>query len=330
MSSPDDKLSAEERLIAHYFKPIATHPGALGLADDAAFVTPPPGHDLVLKTDGAIAGVHFFPEDDASTVARKVLRMNLSDIAAKGARPLGFLVSVALPRDIDMAWVERFAQGLKADAEAYACPLFGGDTDKTPGPITISVGMFGVVPTGTMVRRAGARPGDLIFVTGTIGDAALGLKLRLGADWQLDAAQREHLLSRYLLPQPRNAAAEAVRTHCSAAMDVSDGLAGDLTKLARVSGVAATVEAAKVPLSGGARAAIAADPAMLETALTGGDDFEILCTVPPDRAAGFRAAAQTAGVAVTEIGTIAVGEGARFLDAQGVPLAFQRLSFSHF
>ncbi|MCK9915148.1 thiamine-phosphate kinase [Microbacteriaceae bacterium K1510] len=328
--SDDDKLSAEERLIAHYFKPIATHPGALGLADDAAFVTPPPGHDLVLKTDGAIAGVHFFPEDDASTVARKVLRMNLSDLAAKGAKPLGFLVSVALPRDIDAAWLESFARGLHADAEAYACPLFGGDTDKTPGPITISVGMFGIVPTGTMVRRAGAKPGDLVFVSGTIGDAALGLKLRLGADWKLDAAQREHLLSRYLLPQPRNALAEAVRTHCSAAMDVSDGLAGDLTKLARVSGIAAAIDAARVPLSDAARAAITADPAMLETALTGGDDFEIVCTVPPDRAASFRAAAQTAGLLVTEIGVISAGEGTSFRDAKGAPLAFQRLSFSHF
>jgi len=328
--SSDDKLSAEERLIAHYFKPIATHPGALGLADDAAFVTPPPGHDLVLKTDGAIAGVHFFPEDDASTVARKVLRMNLSDLAAKGAKPLGFLVAVALPRDIDAGWLKSFAAGLRADAEAYGCPLFGGDTDKTPGPITISVSMFGTVPTGTMVRRAGAKAGDRIFVSGTIGDAAVGLKLRLGGAWPLTAVQRAHLLSRYLLPQPRNALAEAVRAHCSAAMDVSDGLAGDLTKLARVSGVAATVEVAKVPLSDAARAAIAAQPALLETALTGGDDFEILCTVPSDRAASFRAAAQAAAVAVTDIGAVSAGEGVRFLDAQGVALAFQRLSFSHF
>lgn len=330
MSSDDDKMSAEDRLIARYFKPIATHPGALGLSDDAAFITPPAGHDLVLKTDGAIAGVHFFAGDDASTVARKVLRMNLSDLAAKGAKPLGFLVSVALPRDIDPAWLEGFARGLRADAEAYGCPLFGGDTDKTPGPISLSVAMFGAVPAGTMVRRAGAEAGDRIFVSGSIGDAALGLKLRRGADWNLSAAQREHLLSRYLLPQPRNALAETVRTYCSAAIDVSDGLAGDLTKLARVSGVAARVDVARVPLSDGARAAIAADRAMLETALTGGDDFEIVCTVPPERAESFRAAAEAAGVPVTEIGVIAAGEGARFLDAQGKPLAFERLSFSHF
>ncbi len=330
MASSDDKQSAEDRLIAHYFKPIATHPGALGLTDDAAFLTPPAGCDLVLKTDAIIGGVHFFAEDEASTVARKALRVNLSDLASKGARPLGFLVSLALPHDIGADWLKGFAEGLRLDAEAYACPLFGGDTDRTPGPIMISVAMVGSVPEGTMVRRAGAKPGDLVFVSGSIGDAALGLVLRKGADWHLNDAERDHLLSRYLLPRPRNALAEAVRTHASAAMDVSDGLAGDLTKLCRVSGVAATVEAARVPLSDAARAAIHSDPLLLETALTGGDDFEIVCTVPRDRAASFRAAAAAAQVQVSEIGTIAAGEGARFLGADGQALAFNRLSFSHF
>lgn len=330
MSSPDDKMSAEDRLIASYFKPIATHPGALGLTDDAAFITPPPGHDLVLKTDAIIGGVHFFAEDEASMVARKAMRVNLSDLASKGARPLGFLVSLALPADIGADWLKGFAEGLRADAETYQCPLFGGDTDRTPGPIMVSIAMFGAVPTGTMVKRAGAKPGDLVFVTGTIGDAALGLKLRKGTEWALNEMQIVHLLSRYLLPQPRNALAEAVRTHCSAAMDVSDGLAGDLTKLARVSGVAATVDVARVPLSPVARVLTGSDAALLETALTGGDDFEIVCTVPPDRADSFKAAAQAAGVPVSEIGTVAAGEGVRFLSPDGKALAFKRLSFSHF
>jgi len=330
MTSDDDKLSAEDRLIARFFQPVATHPGALGLSDDAAFVTPPAGCDIVLKTDAIIGGVHFFPEDAADTVAQKALRVNLSDLAAKGATPLGFLVSLALPKDTGEAWLASFAQGLRADAEAFACPLFGGDTDRTPGPIMISIAMVGSVPQGTMVRRAGAKPGDLVFVTGTIGDAALGLVLRKGAQWPLGEAQRAHLLSRYLLPRPRNALAEAVRTHASAAMDVSDGLAGDLAKLARVSQVAAEVEAASVPLSDAARAAVAADPAMLETALTGGDDFEIVCTVPPRKADSFRAAARAAGVAVSTIGRIAAGEGTRFLSAEGRALSFKRASFSHF
>ena len=330
MTSDDDKLSAEDRLIARFFQPVATHPGALGLSDDAAFVTPPAGCDIVLKTDAIIGGVHFFPEDAADTVAQKALRVNLSDLAAKGATPLGFLVSLALPKDTGEAWLASFAQGLRVDAEAFACPLFGGDTDRTPGPIMISIAMVGSVPQGTMVRRAGAKPGDLVFVTGTIGDAALGLVLRKGAQWPLGEAQRAHLLSRYLLPRPRNALAEAVRTHASAAMDVSDGLAGDLAKLARVSQVAAEVEAASVPLSDAARAAVAADPAMLETALTGGDDFEIVCTVPPRKADSFRAAARAAGVAVSTIGRIAAGEGTRFLSAEGRALSFKRASFSHF
>lgn len=332
MSSGNDNISAEDSLIARHFAPIATHPGALGLTDDAAFITPPPGCDMVLKTDAIIGGVHFFPDDAAHTVAGKALRVNLSDLAAKGARPLGFLVSLALPSGIEDSWLADFASGLRADAVLFDCPLFGGDTDRTPGPITISIAMFGSVPKGTMVRRAGAKPGDRVFVSGTIGDAALGLALRKGdgKSWNLSAAQRQHLTGRYLLPQPRNALAEAVRTHASAAMDVSDGLAGDLAKLCRVSCVAACVDANRVPLSGPASAAVAADASLLETALTGGDDFEIVCSVPAAKAAEFRAAALAANVAVAEIGAIEAGEGALFRGADGKPLAFKRTSFSHF
>ena len=194
----------------------------------------------------------------------------------------------------------------------------------------ISVAMFGCVPSGTMVRRAGAKHGDRVFVTGSIGDAAIGLGLRKGVTWSLTDAQRQHLIARYLLPQPRNALAEAVRTHASAAMDVSDGLAGDLAKLCRVSGVAAEIAVAQVPLSEAARAAIAAEPAMLTTALTGGDDYEIVCTVPAARADSFRAAALAAHVTVTEIGVVTAGEGARFLTPDGRALAFAHASFSHF
>jgi thiamine-monophosphate kinase len=329
-----DDLSGEDRLIARYFQPIATHPGALGLSDDAAFIKPPPGCDLVLKTDAIIGGVHFFPVDAADDVARKALRVNLSDLAAKGAKPLGFLLSLALPKETGDDWLGRFAEGLRDDAERFGCPLFGGDTDRTPGPITISIAMFGSVPEGTMVRRAGAGPGDRVFVSGSIGDAALGLALRkktdMGAAWQLGDAEREHLRSRYLLPQPRNALAEAVRGHASAAMDVSDGLAGDFAKLCRASRVAAEIEVARVPLSDSAKAVLAAEPAMLETALTGGDDFEIVCTVPAGNAGSFRAAAKAADVAVSEIGEIKAGEGVRFVDSNGRALAFKRASFSHF
>jgi thiamine-monophosphate kinase len=325
-----EKQSGEDRLIARFFKPLATHPGALGLTDDAAFIAPPPGCDLVLKTDAIVGGVHFFPDDPPGQLARKALRVNLSDIAAKGARPIGFLLSLMLPGDVTDSWLSSFAGGLQADAGAYGCPLFGGDTDRTPGPLTISIAMFGAVPTGTMVRRAGAGPGDRVMVTGTIGDAALGVKLRRGAAWKLPLEAREHLLSRYLLPQPRNELAHALREYASAAMDVSDGLAGDLTKLCRVSGVAAEIEVVKIPLSEAARAALAAEPALLEAILTGGDDYEILCTVAPGRAEAFHAAAASLKVPLTEIGVVAEGEGARFLDAEGKPLQLSRLAYSHF
>ena len=150
------------------------------MADDAAFIKPPPGCDLVLKTDAIIGGVHFFADDAAQNVAGKALRVNLSDLAAKGAKPLGFLLALALPSEIGERWLGNFAEGLRSDAVLYGCPLFGGDTDRTPGPITISIAMFGSVPEGTMVRRAGAKTGDRVFVSGTIGDASLGLALRKG------------------------------------------------------------------------------------------------------------------------------------------------------
>jgi thiamine-monophosphate kinase len=330
MQFADDTRTAEDRLIAELFAPLATHPGALGLTDDAAFITPEPGTDFVLTTDAVVAGVHFFPGDDARDVAKKALRVNLSDLAAKGAIPRGFLVSLAIAADTNADWLRGFADGLRADSEAHECPLFGGDTDRTPGPLAISVFMVGSVPNGTMVRRAGAKPGDRIFVTGTIGDAALGLQLRKGANWTLSDAHREHLLSRYGLPRPRTALADAVRMHASAGMDVSDGLVGDLTKLCRVSSVAAMVEVARVPLSDAARAVMALEHSMREVAPTGGDDYEILCTIAPERVASFRAAAQAAEVEVTEIGEIASGQGARFLDANGKTLTFGKLSFSHF
>ena len=329
----NDDLSAEERLIARHFGPLASAPGALGLGDDAAVVTPPPGCDLVLTTDGVIAGVHFFPDDPPGDVARKVLRMNLSDLAGKGATPLGFLMSIALPASVDEAWLAGFAAGLGDDANTYKCPLLGGDTDRTPGPVAVSITAFGSVPTGAMVRRATAKAGECVVVTGTIGDAALGLMLRRDPDrarrWGLSDVMAAHLRDRYALPQPRVALCEAVLHFASAAMDISDGLAGDLAKLCRASGVAADVTVAAVPLSEAARAAIAAEPGLLETALTGGDDYEVLATLPQARLTAFAETARQAGVAVTVIGGITPGQGARFLQ-NGHALAFARPAYSHF
>jgi thiamine-monophosphate kinase len=330
-----DAGSGEERLIARYFRRLATHPGALGLLDDAAVVGVPVGHDLVVKTDAIIGGVHFFLDDPPETVAKKALRVNLSDLAAKGAKPLGFLLSLALPTGIGDRWLEGFSAGLGADAERFGCPLFGGDTDRTPGPVTISISAFGTLPHGTMVLRSGAKPGDRLVVTGTIGDAAVGLVLRrdpqAATRWGLDPVMQEHLLRRYLVPEPRNAFAEALRRYAHGGMDVSDGLAGDLAKMCRVSHVTATVEVARVPLSEATRRALAAEPGLLDAILTGGDDYEVVASIAESEVGDLAAEGAAAGVTTTVIGTVGGGDGkARFLGRDGTELAFVRPSFSHF
>jgi thiamine-monophosphate kinase len=259
--------------------------------------------------------------------------MNLSDLAAKGAKPVGFLLSVALPAPIDETWIAAFAKGLGADATYYGCPLLGGDTDHTPGPLSVTVAAFGMVPQGKMVRRATANAGDAVVVTGTIGDAALGVLKRkdsiLVKRWGLSDEESDYLSVRYLLPEPRTELADAVLHYASAAMDVSDGLAGDLAKLCRASAVAVEIDTTQVPLSDAARAALAADPALIETVLTGGDDYEIVLTLAPAQLASFRSAAQSAGVPVTEIGRVTAGQGARFM-REGKALSFARPSYSHF
>lgn len=328
-------MSGEDRLIARHFRPLATHPGAFGLTDDVAALTPPPGCDLVLSCDAIVGGVHFFDDDPPQSIGQKALRVNLSDLAAKGAKPAGFLLTLVLPATTTDHWLDLFAQGLGLDAKAYDCPLLGGDTASTPGPLTISIAAFGTLPTGTLVRRSGGHNGDRLVVTGTIGDAALGLKLRRDAKaaerWNLDADQRDHLATRYLLPQPRNVLADALRRHATAAMDVSDGLAGDLAKLCAASGLGAVVTAAHVPLSDGARKAVAAEPELLETVLSGGDDYEVLAAVPATALAALHEEAHAAGVPLTEIGRLVAGSGeTRFIGEDGHALTFRHASYSHF
>ena len=325
--------SAEDSLIARYFGPLATHPGALGLGDDAA-VLAPSGDDIVVTTDAIVEGVHFLSTDPADTVARKALRVNLSDLAAKGAAPAGFVLTLAL-RAADDAWLSPFARALGEDAAHFGCPLLGGDTVSTPGPLTISITALGHVPTGKMVRRNGAKPGDRVVVTGTIGDAALGLDILRGgavaAALADDAATREMLVGRYRVPQPRNALAKAVLDHAGAAMDVSDGLAGDLAKLCAASGVSAVIDAPAIPLSQAAAGLLARGIVAIEAIVSGGDDYEILCTVPEAGFEAFAQAAEAAGVAISSIGTIIAGAAIpRFLDARGSEIALPRLSYSHF
>ena len=299
---------SEDELIARFFASWAGE-GGLDLADDAALLRPASGQDLVLTVDAVVAGVHFFPDDPPPAVGHKALAVNMSDLAAKGAAPTGFVLSLALPGDWTEAWLAGFAQGLRQAAEAFGCPLVGGDTVRTPGPLAISITALGQVPHGEMVRRGAARPGDRLCVTGTIGDAALGLVLRRHPDlpWaaRLSPAAREHLIDRYLRPRPRLQVAEALRRHATAAMDVSDGLAGDLGKMMRASGASADVDLAAIPLSQPARAALTADnKGTIDALVTGGDDYEVLCAVPDDRIASFIAAAASVGVPVTVIGTV--------------------------
>ncbi|MCW2284885.1 thiamine-monophosphate kinase [Rhodoblastus acidophilus] len=317
----------ESDLIARYFASLAG-PAGLGLTDDAACLTPPPGCDLVLTADALVADTHFFADDPPDAIAAKALGVNLSDLAAKGADPLGYLLSLALPPGWTESFLDEFSRGLSESAKAAGIALLGGDTVKTSGPLTLSITALGAVPHGKMIRRSGAQKGDLLYVTGTIGDAALGLTLR--------RAEREGaplppwanaLIDRYLRPRPRLALTPALRACASAAMDVSDGLIGDLRAMMRASGAAAQVDLAKIPLSASAQAARAADARVFDTILTGGDDYEILCSVPPGLAQKFESLAETAQLTVTSIGAVADRE--ILAGPDGLPQTFERDRFSH-
>ncbi|MCY1708933.1 thiamine-phosphate kinase [Pannonibacter sp. SL95] len=296
----------EFALIKRYFAPLASDPGALGLTDDAATLTPSPGCELVLTKDLLAADVHFFAKDPADAIAAKALRVNLSDLAAKGARPRGYLLGLALPQDWTAEWLEAFCAGLARDQASFGITLLGGDTIASGGKLLLSVTAIGEVPAGLAVRRNGARAGDLIYVTGTLGDSALGVRLRydpdLAARLGLGVVTTEYLLDRYLLPQPRCGLADAVLAHASAAMDISDGLTGDGGHMAAASGVDLHIDIDAIPFSPAARAVLARDPARLATCLGGGDDYELLLAVPADRAGLLEADARAAGVALACIG----------------------------
>lgn len=333
MTAESTERPGEFELIARHFAPIAG-PGGLGLLDDAGLLRPARGYEIVVTVDALVAGVHFFADDPPGSIARKALAVNLSDLAAKGARPEGFVLSLALSTDWTEDWLSGFAAGLAQIAGACGCPLIGGDTVSTPGPLMISITAFGSVPAGRMVPRSRARQGDLVLVSGTIGDGALGLKVhgRDKPDWvsQLGEGDRAFLADRYLHPQPRLALASALQAHASAAMDVSDGLVGDLAKLLKASGVGAEIDLDAVPLSDAARAAVMADPALAELAWTGGDDYEILCTASETEYPALVSAAQSVGIALTGIGRVTDAAGGAVYREKGMARSFARGSFAHY
>ena len=314
-------VPAEFSLIARHFRPLAG-PGALDLGDDAALLTPPPGRHLVLTADAMVGGVHFLADDPPELVGRKLLRVNLSDLAAKGAVPIGYLMTASTPADTPDAWFAGFAAGLAQDQAAYGVTLLGGDTTSTPGPISLSLTIVGHVAPGSMIKRGGAREGDGIWVTGTIGDGALGLAVAQGRL----ADPSGFLLDRYRLPRPR--VGLRLAGIASAGMDVSDGLVQDLGHICRTSGLAAEVAAARVPLSDAAREA---GPEWVASCLTGGDDYELLLAVPPGRATALRREAARHGIAVTRIGHFHSGPAEVMVrGASGEPLALTKGGWSHF
>lgn len=325
----------EEELIRTIFAPLAQgFPGALGLKDDCALLTPAEGHDLVLTTDAIAEGVHFFADDAADDIAWKALAVNISDLAAKGAKPVCYLLSVAFPDAPPREWLVSFAKGLRAAHDRFGIQLAGGDTDRRPGPMAFTITAIGDVPRGEMVPRAGAKAGDLLYVTGVLGSGAVGLCLRrrdaFGASLALDEAARSRLLHRYLRPEPRLEMSAALRLHARAAMDISDGLIKDLGRLAEAAGLAGRIDGPRVPLDP-ALGALASDrPRLLELALTGGDDYEILAAVAPEKADAFESAASACGVAVARIGTLTAGTGVTVLDAKGEPVIFSRTGWDHF
>lgn len=326
-------MTGEFELIGQYFKPLAGGDRAsLGLTDDAAVLSPPAGSDLVLTADCMSAGIHFLESDPPAAIARKLLRVNLSDLAAMGGKPLGYLLTLALPGETRPEWVEAFAQGLADDQQACSITLLGGDTTRTKGPLCLSITAIGLVPSGRGLKRSTAADGDLVFVSGSIGDGHLGLRF-LKHEFSCEAERNSAYLSnRYRLPRPRLDLGRALLAEdlATAAIDVSDGLVADLGHIASESGLAARLESAAVPLSDAARHCLEVHGVPLEALLTGGDDYELLFTVPEQRADEVVALSASLGLALTRVGMMRGGKGVEVTDTAGRPLSIAQQGWVHF
>jgi len=313
----------EFELIERFFTRPARR-ATLGVGDDCALLQTTPGTTLAVSTDMLVEGRHFLSTVPADRLAHKALAVNLSDLAACGAQPVAFTLALALPR-ADEAFLAAFARGLFALADREACELIGGDT--TRGPLTVCVTVFGELPVGAALLRTGARPGDDLYVSGTLGDARLALESFRG-DVALDAPAFAHVRQAMELPTPRTALGIRLRGLATSAIDVSDGLTGDLGHVLQQSGVAAAVDVDALPRS----AVLAAQPIELqrECLLAGGDDYELVFTALPSRRDAVAAAGASAGTTVTRIGRIEAGAGLRLVDRAGESVTSRFGSFDHF
>lgn len=326
-------MIGEFDLIARYFKPLAEKVvGAKGLEDDVSTLVLEPGDELVLTADALISGIHFLPDDPPALIARKMLRVNLSDLAAKGARPLGYLMTTAFPAGIDEAWVAEFCRGLAQDQAEFDINLLGGDTVATPGPLSLSLTAVGSAPIGRIPRRHDAKAGDVVLISGSIGDSALGLKVLRHEFLGLEENHRAYLISRYQLPQPRVGLGQALvksgKVH--AMMDVSDGLVADLSHIAKASKVAATLKASAVPVSEAAATLLADDMNLLPLILTGGDDYELLLTAQPSDVRDLQGIAAELEIPLTVIGEVSQGSDVTVIDCDGTALELANKGYQHF
>ncbi|MEI8394373.1 MAG: thiamine-phosphate kinase [Rhodospirillaceae bacterium] len=327
-------MTGEFERIERYLRPLtAACPGALALTDDAAVLEVPADMQLVVTTDAMVAGVHFLPDDPPADIAAKLLRTNLSDLAAMGADPFGYSLVLSLPHELGDDWLAAFTDGLGADGTRFGIPLIGGDSVSTRGPVTLAISMLGLVPRGLALTRRAAEPvaEQAVFVTGTIGDAWLGLKSVLG-ELELTKESAITAIARLRRPEPRLTVGVALRGIAGAAIDVSDGLIADLGHICEVSGCAASLQANRVPLSPSARTVLTARPDLLPGLLTGGDDYELVFTATTRQRNEVAAIAARLGVPITEIGRLQPGPPGQVdvLDAAGHPLPLLQRGWNHF
>ncbi len=325
-----DKKTDEFSRIAKVFAPLAAgYPGAFGLSDDAAVMQLSPGYELVVTTDTLIEGVHFLTEDEPGSIAAKLLRVNLSDLAAMGARPIGYTLNIALPSAIGDQWLEEFAAGLASDQTEFSVTLIGGDSVTTNGPITLTITAFGDVVCGEALRRSGAIAGDIVYVSGTVGDGAVGLSVATGGLKSLSVQNRDYLRRRYTRPEPRVALGQKLRDVAHAAIDISDGFVADLNHIAECSDVSIEIEAAKIPLSDAVRAALNNGVASMDHVLTGGDDYELAVSVPDSAKNNMASLAKSLDLQLTEVGRVCQGFGVRVLDKNGADISPAKKGYVH-